>query len=88
MVAGRAGDLLESIGHVRLSAEIEFHIGVNRKAVETFLADAPPFPVGVHESLVDPKAAAFTDGTLDRGKPGFDGLDSWVWHEGVILGGD
>ena len=87
MVARRAGDLLESIGHVRLGAEIEFHIRVDREAVETLLADAPPFPVGFHESLIDPETAAFTDSALDRGQPRFDGFDGWVWHHARVLGG-
>jgi len=87
MVARRAGDLLESIGHVRLGAEIEFHIGVDREAVETLLADAPPFPVGFHESLIDPETAAFTDSALDRGQPVFDGFDGWVRHDVRVLGG-
>lgn len=87
MVARRAGDLLESIGHVRLGAEIEFHIRVDWEAVETLLADAPPFPVGIHESLIDPETAAFTDRALDRGQPGFDGFDGWVRHDVRVPGG-
>lgn len=87
MVAGCAGDLLESIRHVRLGAEIEFHIGVDREAVETFLADAPPFAIILHKPLIDSETAAFADGALNRGKPGFDGFDGRIRHEDCVLRG-
>jgi len=88
MIAGRAGNVLESIGHVRLGAEIEFHISIDGEAVEAFFTDAPPFPVGFHQSLIDPKTTAFADGALNRGEPGFDSLDSGVRHEGCVVRGD
>ena len=70
-----------------MGAEIEFHIGVDREAVETFLADAPPFAIILHKPLIDSETAAFADGALDRGQPGFDGFDGWVRHDVRVLGG-
>lgn len=46
--------------------QVELHIGVHRKGVITFLADASPIPVGSHESLIDGEAGLFADGALDR----------------------
>lgn len=87
MVAGRAGNLLESIRHVRLGAEIEFHIGIDREAIETLFADAPPFAIILHKALINSETAAFADGALNRGKPGFDGFDGWIRHEDCVLRG-
>lgn len=80
MITGGTGNLSQAIGHVRLGAEVEFHIGVDREAVETFLADAPPFAVFLHKPLIDPETGSFAHGALDCGKPGFDGFDGRVRH--------
>jgi len=64
MVAGGAGNVLEPIRHIWLRAEIEFHIGVDWKTVETFLADTTPFAIRLHKSLIDPEAGSLTNGAF------------------------
>jgi hypothetical protein len=66
MIAGRAGNLSQSKGYIRLCLQIKIHVGVDRKGVEALPADAPPFPVGPHEPFIETEARLFTDGTLNR----------------------
>jgi hypothetical protein len=70
-----------------LRAQIELHIRVYWETVPALFAHAAPFAIRLHEAPIDPETAAFTDGTLDRGKSGFDGFDGWVWHELCVLCG-
>lgn len=62
MVTGGAGNLFQSIGHVRLRAQIELHVGMNRKSIVAFLADASPFTVRPLDSFIDPEAGLFANG--------------------------
>lgn len=80
MVAGGAGDFLEPVGDVRLRALIEFHVRIHREAVVAAFADAPPFAVRLHESLVDTERTLLADGALDRAEPSFDLLNGWSSH--------
>lgn len=62
---------------------------MDRKGVETFLADAPPVTVGSHEPLVDGEAGLFADGTLDRVQASFNFLLSDGDHvDASIAGGE
>lgn len=62
MVTGGAGNLFQSIGHVRLCAQIELHVGMDRESVVAFFADAAPFTVRPLDSFIDPEAGLFANG--------------------------
>ncbi|SLM47967.1 protein of unknown function [Nitrospira japonica] len=80
MIAGGTGDLLQPVGHIRLGAQIEFHVCIDRKAIEAFLAHPAPFTVGLHEALVDAEAGPLADRTLHGGQPGFDVRNGEMGH--------
>lgn len=56
MIAGRTGHLLESIGNVRLCAQVKLHICVDRERVVAFPTNASPFTVRLHKPFIDPEA--------------------------------
>ena len=72
LVTGGAGNLLQSIGHVRLCAQIKFHIRVDRKTVVAFLADTTPLAVWLHKTPVDAEARFFADRASNGGETLFD----------------
>jgi hypothetical protein len=80
VIAGRAGDFLETIGHVRLRTEIEFHIRIDRKAVETLFTDAAPFAVRLQKSLINPEAGFLADGAFGGGESLFNLLNRQWRH--------
>lgn len=89
MVTGGAGNLFQSVGHVRLCAQIKLHVGMDRKSVVAFLADAPPFTVRPHESFIDPEAGLFTNGAGYRAEAPFHFLLSDSDHvDASIAGGE
>ncbi len=63
------GDGFHQIGNVRLSALVEFHVGMDRKAVEAFFADALPFAVRLDAARIDKKLTGFADGAADAAQP-------------------
>jgi len=66
VIAGRAGNLLESERHIGLCPKVKFHVGMHRKGVETLLADAPPVTIWPHKSFIDGEVGPFAYGALDR----------------------
>lgn len=87
MVAEGARDFLEPIRHIRLRAEIEFHVGVDWKTVEAFLADTTPFAIRLHKSLIDPEAGSFANGASYACQPRFDFLNCQPGHCVLLLQG-
>jgi hypothetical protein len=89
MVTGGAGNLFQSIGHVRLCAQIKLHVGMDRKSVVAFLADAAPFTVVPHEPFIDSETGRFTNGAGYRAKTPFYFLLSDSDHvDASIAGGE
>lgn len=80
MVTGGTGNFLEAIRNIRLRAEVELHIGIDGKAVVASFADATPFPVGLHESLINAERAFFANGALDATETLFNLFDGWTAH--------
>src|SRR6476646_1145447 len=77
---GRTGDFLQAIGHIRLGAEVKFHVRIEGKAVKAFLTHAPPFAVRLHEPLIDAEAGALADGAFHGAQPLFDLLNRRSRH--------
>lgn len=71
MIAGGAGDLLESEWHIWLCPQIKLHVGMDWKRIKTLLADAPPVSVSSHRAFIDGKARLLTDSAWDRVQPPF-----------------
>lgn len=86
MITGGAGNLLESEGDIRLCANIELHVRVDRKRVKALLADASPVAVSPHESFINSKARLLADGTGDGVQPLFHFLLSQRDHLYSIAG--
>jgi hypothetical protein len=59
---------------------------MDRKGVEAFLADATPFTIGSHESLIDPKTRLLANGALHRTESAFNFLLSQDDHSRGIPG--
>ncbi len=76
LLAGRAGNVAKPVGHVRLRAEIELHVGMHRKGVPAFQAGALPFAVRLHGSSIDHELTLLAHGTADGLQAGFDLLDT------------
>lgn len=68
LIAGRAGNLLQAVGYIRLCTQIKFHVRIDRKAVMAFLADPAPLTVSLHKASVNAKVRLFADRTMDRGE--------------------
>lgn len=66
MIARRAGNLFEPQRHIGLRAKIKLHVGIDRKGVEAFLADAPPVTVWPHKPFIDGEVGLFAYRALDR----------------------
>ena len=75
MVTGSARNFPESIGDIRLRTEIELHVGIDRETVKALLADAAPFPVRLHEPLINTESGFLTNGTFHRCQSRFDFLN-------------
>jgi hypothetical protein len=86
MVAGGARNFPESIGDIRLRAEIELHVGIDRETVKALLADAAPFPVRLHKPLIDAEAGPLTDGAFHGCQSGFDFLNRRCRHRAPPCG--
>jgi hypothetical protein len=87
MVARGAGDFFEPVGDIRLGAQVELHVGVNREAIEALLADPPPLAVWLHKSVIDAKVGFLTNGTFDSRQAGFDFLNGRSGHGNWPPGG-
>lgn len=87
MVTGGAGNLFQTIGHVRLRAQIELHVGMDRKSVVAFFADAAPFTVRSLDSFIDPEAGLFANGAGYRAEAPFHFLLSESDHSDTSIAG-
>lgn len=87
MVTGGAGNLFQPVGHVRLRAQIKLHVGMDRKSVVAFLADASPFTVGPLDSFIDSEAGLFTNGAGYRAEAPFHFLLSNSDHVDTSIAG-
>ena len=85
MITGRTGDFFETVRYVRLGSEIKLHVSIDREAVETFLADAPPLTIRLHEPLIDAKARLLADRAFRVTHPAFDLLDCQCGHKKLSI---
>jgi hypothetical protein len=56
---------------------------MDRKGVEAFFADAPPFTVGSHEPFINREAGRFANRALHRAEAPFNFLLSEGYHWGI-----
>ena len=80
VIAGLARDFFEPVGHVRLRAQVELHVGIDGEAVVASFADATPFPIGLHEALINAECVLLANGALNRAEPRFNFLDGRAGH--------
>lgn len=87
MLTSGAGDLSKTIGNIRLGPKIKLHVRIDREAVETLLAHAPPFSVGLHKPLIDAETGTLTHSALHCGESRFDILDRGWRHRKYLPDG-
>jgi hypothetical protein len=80
MVAGCAGNLFQPVGHVRLCAQVELHVGIYREAVKAAFADTTPIPIVLHEAFIDAEGVLLADGALDSAESRFYFLNGRTGH--------